>query len=64
MLKSQTIEAALLSCAHRTFTKIDYVCVKLLQLRPAICDPMDCSQPGYSVHGILQARIRGWVAIS
>ena len=28
------------------------------------CDPMDCSQPGSSVHGISQARILEWVAIS
>ena len=28
------------------------------------CDPMDCSPPGSSVHGILQARILQWVAIS
>ena len=28
------------------------------------CDPMDCSLPGSSVRGILQARILGWVAIS
>ena len=28
------------------------------------CDPMDCSPPGSSVHGILQARILEWVAIS
>ena len=27
------------------------------------CDPMDCSLPGSSVHGILQARILEWVAI-
>ena len=27
------------------------------------CDPMDCSQPGSSVHGILQARILDWVAM-
>ena len=27
------------------------------------CDPMDCSPPGSSVHGILQARILEWVAI-
>ena len=27
-------------------------------------DPMDCSLPGSSVHGIFQARILGWVAIS
>ena len=29
-----------------------------------LCDPMDCSQPGSSVHGISQARIREWIAIS
>ena len=29
-----------------------------------LCDPMDCSLPGASVHGILQARILEWVAIS
>ena len=30
---------------------------------PTLCDPMDCSPPGSSVHGILQARILEWVAI-
>ena len=29
-----------------------------------LCDPMDCSLPGSSVHGILQAKILDWVAIS
>ena len=29
-----------------------------------LCDPMDCSLPGSSVHGILQATILEWVAIS
>ena len=29
-----------------------------------LCDPVDCSPPGSSVHGILQARILEWVAIS
>ena len=38
--------------------------VKLLQLCPTLCDPMDCSLPGSSVHVILQARILEWVAIS
>ena len=33
------------------------VCAKLLQLCPTLCDPVDCSPPGSSVHGILQARI-------
>ena len=31
---------------------------------PTLCDPMDCSPPSSSVHGILQARILKWVAIS
>ena len=30
---------------------------------PSLCDPMDCSLPGSSVHAILQARILEWVAI-
>ena len=31
---------------------------------PTLCDPIDCSPPGSSVHGDLQARILEWVAIS
>ena len=31
---------------------------------PTLCDPMDCSLPGYPVLGIFQARILDWVAIS
>ena len=31
---------------------------------PTVCEAMDCSLPGFSVHGILQARILEWVAIS
>ena len=37
---------------------------KSLQLCPTLGDPMDCSLPGFSVHGILQARTLEWVAIS
>ena len=40
-------------CAH----------TKLLQKCPTLCDLMDCSPPGSSVHGILQARILEWVAM-
>ena len=36
---------------------------KSLQLCPALCDPMDCSPPGSSIHGLLQTRILEWVAI-
>ena len=34
------------------------------QLCLTLCDLVDCSSPGSSVHGILQARILEWVAIS
>ena len=37
---------------------------KLLQSCPTLCDPMDCSLPGFSNHGIFQARVLEWVAIS
>ena len=29
---------------------------------PSLCDPMDCSPPGSSVHGIFQARVLEWGA--
>ena len=46
-------------------SKVLKVKVKALvaQLCPTLCDPMDCSPSGSSVHGILQARIPEWVAI-
>ena len=37
---------------------------KSLQSCPTLGDPMDCSLPGFSVHGIVQARTLEWVAIS
>ena len=44
---------------------IHSMCVRpeSLQSCPTACDPMDCSPPGSSVHGILQARILEWVAM-
>ena len=36
---------------------------KLLQLCLTLCDPIECSPPGSSVHGILQARILEWIAM-
>ena len=38
-------------------------CAKSLQLCLTLCNPMDQSPPGSSVHGILQARILEWVAM-
>ena len=41
------------------------LCVcSVAQLCPTLCDSRDCSPPGSSVHGILQARILEWVTIS
>ena len=31
---------------------------------PTLCNPVDCSLPGSSIHGIFQARILEWVAVS
>ena len=44
---------------------LDKECVhaKSFQLCPILCNPMDCSLPGSSVHRILQARILEWVAM-
>ena len=39
------------------------VCVLVTKLCPTLCDPMNCSPPGSSVHGISQARILDWIAI-
>ena len=43
-----------------------HVCMhaKSLQSHLTLCNPMDCSLPGSSVHGIVQAKILEWVAIS
>ena len=41
----------------------DHVLCLIAELCPTLCDPMDCSPPFFSVHGILQARILKWVAM-
>ena len=37
---------------------------EVTQLCLTVCNPMDCSLPGSSIHGIFQARVLEWVAIS
>ena len=44
--------------------KVRKVKVLVAQSCPTLCDPMDCSPPGFPVHGILQARILEWIPIS
>ena len=44
-----------------------YVCMpwsEVAQSCPTLCNPVDCSLPGFSVHGILQTRKLEWVTIS
>ena len=37
---------------------------QVVQSCPTLCDPMDCSLPGSSTHGIFQARVLEWGAIA
>ena len=37
---------------------------EVTQLCPTLCDHLDCSLPGFSIHGIFQARVLEWFAIS
>ena len=58
-------EPKLLNCNTGVTVLLFIVKVKVLvtQLCPTLCDPTDYSQPGSSVHWILQARTLEWVAI-
>ena len=55
---------------RKSFLIFTLLCGLPLQLLPCcaklcltLCNPMDCSRPGSSVHGILQARMLEWVAM-
>ena len=54
MKESQTLKLTIFPTSVR-------VCARLCW---TLCDPMDCSPPGSSVHGVFQARLLEWVAIS
>ena len=49
---------------HQALPFMAAAAAKSLQLGLTLCDAMDCSPPGSSVHGILQARTLEWVAMS
>ena len=49
--------------SHFNTSKCECVRAKLFQSCPALCDPGDCSPPGSSVHGILQAKTLEWGAM-
>ena len=52
------------SMSHQRSPKDDEWVSEVTQSCPTLCDPMDCSLPGSTIHGIFQARILEWVAIS
>ena len=56
VFKMNTVEGKLLETVC--------VCVLVALSCPTLCDPRDCSLPGSPVHGVSQARILEWVAIS
>ena len=49
-------------CANVSFSAKHQCCAQSLS-HVWLCDPMDCSPPGFSVHGVLQASILEWVAM-
>ena len=51
-------------CPQPKRKQVNFLVCSVTQSCPALCSPMDCSPPGSSVHGIFQARILQWVAIS
>ena len=59
------IREAVIQCHFkRIYIAYAAAAAKSLQSCQTLCDPMDCSLPGSSVHGIFQARVLEWVAIA
>ena len=60
LLQKQTDAMCSIYLQHSFVWKVK---VFVAQSYLTLCDPMDCSQPGFSVHGILQARIRPLICL-
>ena len=56
---------AIREAQFQVYSKVNqlYICMKV-KSSLTLCNPMDCSPPGSSVHGIFQTRVLEWVAIS
>ena len=50
--------------SHQGSPDTEWMWSEVTQSCPTLCDPLDCSPPGSSLHGILQTRILEWIAIS
>ena len=63
-IKCKTKSLEVMSPSLRTRKELHKLKVLVSQSCPTLYNPVDCSPPGSSVHGILQARGLEWVAIS
>ena len=52
------------SCSKCVFVWVYACACSVAKSYPTLCDPMDCSPPGSSVHGLFQARVLEWGAIA
>ena len=64
LVQKSTVALCDLSIKPTFLTLIFIKKVKVVQLCPTLCDPMDCSPPGSSVHGIFHTRALEWGAIA
>ena len=64
ILKTQRQNLGLLHCRLILYWLSHQRPIVFVQSCLTLCDPVDCSPPGSSVHGILQARTLEWIAIS
>ena len=63
IVKAMVLPVVMYSCESLTIKKAEKKS-EVAHSCPTLCDAMDCSLLGSSVHGILQARILEWVAIA
>ena len=64
VITSPYILGVVILCPLDPVTSIHVPPVLVTQSCPTLCDPMDCSLPDSSIHGIFQVRVLKWVAIS
>ena len=64
MYHNKTVAPTLHNERNPTHSSKDPAAAKSLQSCPTLSDPMDCSLPGSSIHGIFLARVLEWDAIA
>ena len=64
LVKAMVFPVVVYGCKSWTVKKAAAATAKSLQSYPTLCDPMDCSLPGSSAHGIFQARVLEWGVIA